>query len=234
MRIKSILTLASLALLFACQSQEMETRGPEDNGVSKKVTQQEVIITAHAEDSDLLTKTETEVVQSGGTRSFPMYWLPGDKMMVYSAGDASEFTSINTARARVAKFKGFISVISGADDGTEKDYVWAIYPSSAAVGYSEPNGNSATAVITADFPSIQGSKAGSYADDIAMTIGRSESLGVYFKSVYSCLYFTFARNDIASITLKGRNNETLAGRVNVTLVDNEPVATPVGRRGPSS
>ena len=87
----------------------------------------------------------------------------------------------------MAKFKGVISVISGADDGTEKDYVWAIYPSSAAVGYSEPNGNSATAVLTADFPVIQASKAGSYADDIAMTIGRSESLGVYFKSVYSCL-----------------------------------------------
>ena len=227
--VKKILTyLPALIFLFSCQNSELDVSLHQENltGIQKEL--REVIITAQSEDPAPLTRTETEVEVSGsGTKSFPMYWLPGDKMMVYSAGEASEFTSINTTRTRVAKFKGVISVISGADDGTEKDYVWAIYPSSAAVGYSEPNGNSATAVLTADFPAIQASKAGSYADDIAMTIGRSESLGVYFKSVYSCLYFTFARNDIASITLRGRNNETLAGRVNVTLVNNEPVATPV-------
>ena len=220
--------LPAIVLFYSCQETELNIFLPQENpaGVQKEL--REVILTAQSEDPDPLTRSETEVEVSGsGAKTFPMYWLPGDKMMVYSAGEASEFTSINTTRERVAKFKGVISVVSGADDGTEKDYVWAIYPSSSAIGYSEPEGNSATAVITADFPSTQSSKAGSYADDIAMTIGRSESLGVFFKSVYSCLYFTFARNDIASITLKGRNNETLAGRINVTLVDNVPVATPV-------
>ena len=227
MKIRHLIHVAFFSIVVAsCQIIEKDAAFPQKDNANK--IRKEVILTAQSEDPDFLTRTETEVEVSGsGTKSFPMYWLPGDKMMVYSAGEASEFTSINTTRTRVAKFKGVISVISGADDGTEKDYVWAIYPSSAAVGYSEPNGNSATAVLTADFPVIQASKAGSYADDIAMTIGRSESLGVYFKSVYSCLYFTFARNDIASITLRGRNNETLAGRVNVTLVNNEPVATPV-------
>ena len=220
--------LPAIVLFYSCQETGLNIFLPQENpaGVQKEL--REVIITAQTEDPAPLTRSETEVEVSGsGAKTFPMYWLPGDKMMVYSAGEASEFTSINTTRERVAKFKGVISVVSGADDGTEKDYVWAIYPSSSAIGYSEPEGNSATAVITADFPSTQSSKAGSYADDIAMTIGRSESLGVFFKSVYSCLYFTFARNDIASITLKGRNNETLAGRINVTLVDNVPVATPV-------
>ena len=220
--------LPAIVLFYSCQETGLNIFLPQENpaGVQKEL--HEVIITAQTEEPAPLTRSETEVEVSGsGAKTFPMYWLPGDKMMVYSAGEASEFTSINTTRERVAKFKGVISVVSGADDGTEKDYVWAIYPSSSAIGYSEPEGNSATAVITADFPSSQSSKAGSYADDIAMTIGRSESLGVFFKSVYSCLYFTFARNDIASITLKGRNNETLAGRINVTLVDNVPVATPV-------
>ena len=122
----ALLPFAITLSLASCQRTEFDLQGPDS---TDQAGLREVIITAQAEDPDLLTRTETEVVQSGGTKSFPMYWLPGDKMMVYSAGEASEFTSINTTRERVAKFQGVISVVSGADDGTEKDYVCAIYPS---------------------------------------------------------------------------------------------------------
>lgn len=65
MKIRIILTLASLALLFACQSQEMEPQGPEDNGVSKTVTQREVIITADiAEGAESIDQTQGHLLPS--------------------------------------------------------------------------------------------------------------------------------------------------------------------------
>ena len=224
----SILAAVSLFSLAACQSNEVDVAFDVDIPGSVERMGQEVIITATTEDPSPETRTETEmVVDENNHKSFPMYWLPGDKIMIYSAGEASEFTSINTERARLAKFRGYVAVVTGADDGTAKDYVYGIYPSSSVISYSEPEEISETAVIRADFPAMQESKAGSYASGYAMMLGRAESLSIYFKSVYSCLYFTFDHDDVFSITLRGLNNETLAGQVDLTMVNNEPVATPV-------
>ena len=212
--------LAALLSCAACQEMEVDYQPQEPVGV--KTEKQEVIITAQMEGPSIETRTET---RKESNMRFT-YWLPGDKVMIYSAGEASEFTSINTEAVQKAQFKWQISVVTGAE-GYEKQYVWGIYPSSSAVSYSEPDGNSETALIRAVFPSIQNSKAGSYADDIAMMIGRSESLGIYFRNVYTGLYFTFADSDIISATVRGLDSEILAGTIDVTLVNNEPKATPV-------
>ena len=215
---------ALLFLLGGCELQDLETLS--DNGHKDKALMEfkEVIITAQMEQA--IDETRTEMHKVGDKRE--TWWLPDDKIMIYSAGEASVFTAINDEPVKIAKFKGTIPVITGAEDGTEKDYVWGLYPSSSALGYSEPNGNSRTAVLRANLPTLQKARAGSYADDAAMMIGRSESLGISFKNVYSGFYFLFNREDILSITIKGINGEILAGTVDVTLDSGGlPVSTQV-------
>ena len=81
--------------------------------------QREVIIEAELEGQDLETKTE---LHSSGS-SNQVYWLPNDRIAVYSAGESSVFTSLNTEPSRKAKFKGSVSFITGADEGEELDHV---------------------------------------------------------------------------------------------------------------
>ena len=219
-----LIPFALLFLLGGCELQDLETLS--DNGHKDKALMEfkEVIITAQMEQA--IDETRTEMHKVGDKRE--TWWLPDDKIMIYSAGEASVFTAINDEPVKIAKFKGTIPVITGAEDGTEKDYVWGLYPSSSALGYSEPNGNSRTAVLRANLPTLQKARAGSYADDAAMMIGRSESLGISFKNVYSGFYFLFNREDILSITIKGINGEILAGTVDVTLDSGGlPVSTQV-------
>ena len=102
---KIVISLIVLAVYGGCQVQDIDI--PEDYGTTKGL--REVIITAQAEDlaTDTATRTETELVIGDDNKwTYPMYWLQGDKIMIYSAGEASEFTSINTEKTRVAKFKG--------------------------------------------------------------------------------------------------------------------------------
>lgn len=188
----------------------------------------EMIITASMDIDMVLTRTETERTVTDGKTSFPTYWSPDDRIMIYSAGEASEFVAQNvTERTRVAQFKGTVSAVTAADN-METSYVWGVYPSRGFdLEYTEPNGNSETAVINASFPSMQVGKAGSYATSTAMMIGRSESTGIAFKNVYTSLSFTFASNDIVSITLRGLEGEVLAGRIAVSLADGLPDSVPV-------
>ena len=206
MKRSSLLLPAALVALSACQMQEVETPAGAK-------MQREVIIEAELEEQDLETKTE---LHSSGS-SNQVYWLPNDRIAVYSAGESSVFTSLNTEPSRKAKFKGSVSFITGADEGEELDHVWGIYPYRSNLVYSEPEGTSSTAVIQTSIPARQEGKPGSFADDLAVTIGRSESLAISFKSAYSGLFVRFDLDDVISMTLRGNNNETIAGTFKLGL-----------------
>ena len=220
MKIRIILTLASLALLFACQSQEMEPQGPEDNGVSKTVTQREVIITADiAEGAESIDQTTRTSVAFQGTQ-LKTFWSPGDPINIFSLGVSTMFTSTNTEPARKAQFRGTVTVVVGDDGESGINYLWGLYPYNVDAVYSEPDGNSATAVITTSVPDLQRGKADTFDNGVATMIGRSESFTINYKNAYSGVYVRFNKDDVISVTLKGLHDETLAGNATFGLDGN--------------
>lgn len=203
MRIQTwIAALISASVLFFSCSTVEEPQITADKG--KEISMQEAIITASMDDDAVATRTSLLTDSDKDEAIVEVQWTPGDKIKIFSAGESSEFTSINTEPKRIAKFKGMVSFITGADDGSETDYVWGLYPYRADATYTEPEeGVSRTAVITTTMPSAQTAKEGTFNDNLAISIGRSESLSIPFKNVYSGLRFTLTRDDIVSVTLSG-------------------------------
>ncbi|MBO6248745.1 MAG: leucine-rich repeat protein, partial [Bacteroidales bacterium] len=119
----------------------------------------------------------------------------------------------------IVKFKGNIASITGSsnDDEDSKDYVWGLYPYSPSASYSEPDGISRTARMTLTYTDMQTGVAGSFGDNLAVMIGRSESLAIPFRGAYSGAFFKVNRDDIVSMTLEGLNGEVLAGTATIGL-----------------
>ena len=194
------LTMALLPLLSACQREVLDMADPVPG-------RSEVEITATLGDATTRTQLGTDT---------KVYWSPGDAISIFSAGEHERFVAQNTEPVKIAKFKGRISVITGASDGTAKDYIWGFYPYSQDNVYSEPEGVSETATITATLPSEQTAVPGTFNDGYAMAIGRSETLGISFQNLYSGFWFTLTnRNDIHSVTLS--SDQPLAGRFTAGL-----------------
>ena len=203
--------LVAMLAIASCQSGELDIQGPEAEGQQKEL--REVIITASI--SDAQDETRTSYNETEGKN----YWSPGDKIKVFSAGEEAEFTSMNTSPEPIVKFKGYIASITGSsnDDDDSKDYVWGLYPYSTGATYAEPDGISRTARITTTYPDVQVGVAGTFGDNLAVMIGRSESLSIPFRGAYSGAFFKVSRSDIVSMTLRGLNNEVLVGKATIGL-----------------
>ena len=213
--------LAAILITASCQTQELLLSDSQDIDSGINGAMKEMVITAETEGPSQDTRTSLVI---NGDNSTTVLWTPGDEIKIFSAGESAKFTAINTEPSRKAKFRGTVSMIFGEDEeGGEKDYVWGLYPYREDATYSEPDGEgvSRTAVITTTIPSVQEGKPGSFADNVATMIGRSEaSLLISYKNAYSGVFVRFDRDDIVSVKLKGRHDETLAGRVTLGLDSN--------------
>lgn len=184
--------------------------------------EREVTLIASLEDGSPDTKTEMVVTNEGlSNAKYEVFWLPGDKITVFSNGASSVFTSRNTEKTKTAEFIGTGTfVISGGVEGEEaNNYIWSIYPARSDLVYSVPEGmTSANATIQTTLPSIQKAKAGGFADDLAIMIGQAkESLSMPFKNAYSGLWVKIGGDNITSMTLRGNNNQDIAGKFTLGL-----------------
>ena len=134
------------------------------------------------------------------------WWNPKEEISVfYGSGSngGSKFISKNTTLAETTEFEGLISM-SGSQD------FWAVYP------YSTENscdGNSITTVISSEQTGVEGNFSG----DVFPAMGRSNSLTMPFYNICGGIKFFVSRSDIKSVTFKGNNGETLAGKVKVAF-----------------
>ena len=154
--LKKSLCFLGVAFLAAC-SQEAEF-ADKDEAV---VGEYEVVIAASQSQQQTEPDTRTEVVNWGN-----VYWLPGDKISVFSAGQMGEFVSQNTGRATTAFFRGRIFVDSEALAGG--DWITALYPYDA-------NATLNGGVVTTTLPAVQQAVAGGITDDLLATAGRSHN-----------------------------------------------------------
>ena len=172
---------------------------------------QQVTIKASA-DGDSMTKTSR---QSDGK----VFWTPSDELSIFYAAAAdggARFTSDNAASAAVADFNG---VIPDGISLTDTEF-WGVYPYRADNAF---DGSSVTVTI----PSSQLGVADSFADNLFPTIASNRGLELSFFNLGGGVRFSVSRSDITSVTLKGNNGETLAGRVKASFSAGVPVVTQV-------
>ena len=148
------LSLITLVLLAACK-QEAEFSNNEE----ALFGEYEVIIAASQVENQTDPETRTEVEDWS-----KVFWLPADKISVFSAGQMGEFTSQNTTRAASAFFKGRLFV--DTDDLYNGGWITALYPFDA-------NATIDGTVITTTLPTVQQAVAGGVADDLLATAARS-------------------------------------------------------------
>ena len=205
-RIRRKIPFLIFLMATACQ-QEIT-----DREIGMNYNSQDVIITASLGVSDTRTQRDGEGV---------VYWSPSDEIGIISAGEYEQFISQNTEPSKIAKFKGRISVITGASDGSAYDYIWGMYPYQSnrtyAEIYEEPQGVSETAVLTLEVPTEQIGIPGTFGEECAPAFGRSETLTISFRNTYSGLCFTVNSADIVSLKLTSNNGEAVAGRFKAGL-----------------
>lgn len=210
-----VLFLATSFILGSCQIRELELDVPSDIPEEAISQESEVIITASLEDAP-----DTKTTFNIENNKMKVYWTPGDRILIFSAGESAEFTAINTVPSRVAKFRGTISFIMGYDEDGGKSYSWALYPHRTDAVYSEPaNAENPTysANITTVMPSLQYGRAETFDDGYGVSVGRSESLNFSFKNAYSGYRVKFTRDDVTSVELKSLDGESLAGVYTICL-----------------
>ena len=200
-----IIAAFAAAIVASCTAQPEALVATDNNAITE--------ITAGFEN----TKT---ALQSDGK----VFWEVGDAINLFYGTDGSKFTSTLTEAAAVSKFSGSLNILFGSEGdsqatkggltGTE-DYLWGVYP------YNEANtsdGKSVTAVL----PATQIARAGSFAKDAYLTVGRSETPVMGFYAVGGAIKFTLGSSNIKSVVLRGNNAESLAGNLKVEFVDGVP------------
>jgi uncharacterized protein (TIGR02145 family) len=206
-----LLVLASW-MLFSCTSvleSDISIIRQEEH-VTEKVLTVKATIGENPE-----TKT---AVQSDGTSIF---WTPGDAInLFYGTASAGQFTTAIESPALTTDFSGTLSVATGTstESGVTTQSFWGVYP------YNVSNTCTGDGV-TLTIPSTQSGVAGSFADKLNPSVATSPGLSLAFYNVGSWFIFSVTQDDIVSVTLRGHNNEDLAGRVKVTMdpVSNKPV-----------
>lgn len=165
----------------------------------------EITITAIREGFDPLTKT---IRNSDGS----VDWCPMDEISVfYKDGEngGSKFTSQNTEQTAIAEFKGILEgIIAGGEEFINGKYIYGVYPYSTNTSFS--NG-----ITTISLPSNQIATEGTFSNRLFPTIARAHGLNLAFYNICGGVKFSVSREDISSISIKGNNNERLAGTAKV-------------------
>lgn len=138
-----------------------------------------------------------------------IYWRQAEELSLFYSPDehgGSKFTSTNTAETRVANFTGSISVITAGNDvSVENTYFVGVYP------YRDDSAYDSGGTVMTTLPFEQTAAAGSFADNLYITAGRSRGLSMGFKAVCSALVFSVTSEGISSVELRGNHFEPICG-----------------------
>lgn len=168
---------------------------------------------------------EATLVNGSGTKTIrnaegKVLWKPADQIKVFSGAATGQFTSTNEANAQQASFTGTlpVSTIIGFNEGTSADsYLYGLYPYSESATYS-------AGTITTTLTNTQTCPAGTFADDMFITVAKANSFALAFYSVLSGFKFSVTAPGIHSVTFKGNEDEVLTGTLPISFGnDGKPV-----------
>ena len=190
--------VAALCLFAACSAKE-EILLPSG---------QDIILTATTEVGDA---TRTVLDENYTT----VLWMPNEDLSVFRGGNMAAFTSTNTEKTPSAQFNGTLPE-AGSDN-----VLYGLYPYSADATISKE-------VISTSLPAEQTAVAGSFGNNLFISVARAETYEMHFFNVCSGLRFMLDRNGIQRVTLLSNGGEPLAGKVSVGFdTDGKPVVQAV-------
>ena len=201
-----------LFLLGSCipDSQDLNIIIPGSGDVVK--------VTAYADGAQ---QTKTGLVdKEGGGKS--VVWKSGNSIsLFFNSGTAGGNQFTTTTNGPVAEFLGTISAVSGDLSGVGgQAYFWGLYP------YNETASCDGTS-ITTTLPANQLAYQGDVADDLLVTVGRSDNLSIHFKNACSVIGFTLTQENISKVVFSGNAGEKVAGEFKVSYDEsNKLVNTP--------
>ena len=185
--------LATMGLLTACSAKEAQVLPP---------TPEEVVLTAYMEGND---GTRTTLDKDYTT----VLWMPEESISVFRGGKMAAFASDNTEKTTSALFKGTLP-----GDGSDK-VIYGLYP-------YDVNATISADVITTSLPDEQVAVAGTFDNELFISVARTESNELGFYNVCSGLRFMLDRNDIRRVTLLSNGGEPLAGKFSVNVSKGVP------------
>ncbi len=190
--------LIAAALLFFCAcSTEFQEKTINTPQVGETIT-----ITAY---SDSPVRTKTGVIDNGnGGKS--VVWKAGNAIsLFFNQGDNGGNRFTTNTNGPIAEFTGTISAVSGDLSGVGGSaFFWGLYPYNA-------NAACDGSTITTTLPASQLAYQGDVADDLLVTVGRSENLAIHFKNTCAIIGFTLSQENITKVTFTGNNEEYVAG-----------------------
>ena len=170
----------SIALLSLCGVIiSCQHEGAENNSV-----QNEVVFYAQTEQPT----SKTSVDNAG-----KVYWLPGDAIKVFNSfsGLTAKLTSTNEEPSSSTTFKG-------NSEEAFRGRTYALYP------YSDEASLDGESILI-KLPTEQTAVAGSFADDLFISVAMSDNQHLQFYNVCGGLCFTVVQDNITSVVLRGNN-----------------------------
>ena len=193
-RYRSLLGLWAAMCLFAACSAKEETLPPSEG---------DIILSATTEIGDM---TRTILGEDYTT----VLWMPEESISVFREGKMAVFASENTEKTTSALFKGTLP-----GDGSDP-VIYSLYPYDKDATITKD-------VITTSLPDEQAAIAGSFDDELFISVARTESYELGFYNVCSGFRFMLDRNDIRRVTLLSNGGEQLAGKFSVNVGREAPV-----------
>ena len=195
----SLLLAAVLGMAAACTALPNAGRTVEES--LPEVTFRTMRITAVPE-SDGATRTILDSDYS------TVLWMPGDAINIFYKEESARFEATHTeGNVETAEFEGSVP-----DDGTEngEELYYGLYPYDSEAICTD-------GVVTTSLPASQTAVAGSFADDLFITLGYSETEVMPFYNVCSGIKFSLDRDDVTAVTFRANGGEPLAGSFRVGI-----------------
>ena len=159
-----------------------------------------------------------EIAQSGGTKVYmddaaKVFWNAGDQISIFAKNNLNgRYAFQGETGSKTGDFS-LVSEPSGQVSSLDKNY--AAYP------WRDGNSISGDGVLTLTLPASQTWQDGSFDPDAHLMVAVSSSNTLMFKNVGACLGFRLTGSGVSvkSVSVKGNNDELLAGTLLVTAGD---------------
>ena len=167
---------------------------------------------------NLLTFTAT-IDEGQATRTSlsnsKVVWNTNEEINIfYGSSEGSLFTSTNDSPGTSVSFEGTLSAFTGSTEVGEAISFWSVYP------YNVANSCSGTAV-SAYLPEKQVGILNNIPDKTMMMLAKTPGMSLSFKQVCAVLRVVINRPDIEKVVIRGNQGEVLAGRVSVSMDDDD-------------
>ena len=147
-----------------------------------------------------------------------VYWTEGDKVSVFQLQEQGYKNISFTTATDKATTASFTEDVTGSFNSEIETAAYAVYPYSKSNAVAVVDGK---VTVTAEIPAVQTATNNSFAEETNLAVGVLEGGNVAFKNV--CAYMRFYVTNggkVQSITITGKNDEYVAGKVRITFNEN--------------